>query len=289
MKAPLQREPAIERALGIEGWMLKEELEQLYDWASEMDSIVEIGSWKGRSTFVLCQGTEGTVSAVDTFKGSANDAEHLRLVAQAGGSVYPDFMRNMAGCQNLSVFQKRSIDAAEIHPDVDMVFIDGGHSYEEVLADLRAWKPRARKLICGHDWQFESVRLAVKEILGDVQTGKRGSLWWKKIPVAQKVPLFSILHTSARPEKWRAVYDDWMAKCVHPEDVEYVLCVDPRWGFDLDPAKYDTPLDNVLVVVNNLTALLCGRSKPRGAGVHGARAYRQRGRSVRVRRLGREI
>ena len=35
-----------------------------------------------------------------------------------------------------------------------------------------------------------------------------------------KAPLFSILHTSARPDKWRAVYDEWMAKCVRPEDVD---------------------------------------------------------------------
>lgn len=44
-------------------------------------------------------------------------------------------------------------------------------------------------------------------------------------------PLFSILHTSARPDQWRKVYDDWMSKAVNPDDVEYVLCVDARWGF----------------------------------------------------------
>jgi hypothetical protein len=66
-----------------------------------------------------------------------------------------------------------------------------------------------------------------------------------------KAPLFSILHTSARPEKWRAVYDDWMSKAVHPEDVEYVLCVDPRWGFSLDGLDYDTARDNIRVVQNN--------------------------------------
>ena len=42
---------------------------------------------------------------------------------------------------------------------------------------------------------------------------------------------FSILHTSARPEKWREVYDAWIAAADHHEDVEYVLCYDERWGF----------------------------------------------------------
>src|ERR1035437_10378220 len=64
--------------------------------------------------------------------------------------------------------------------------------------------------------------------------------------------LFSVLHTSARPDAWRAVYHDWMGKAVRPEQVEYVLCVDPRWGFDVaGMSKYDTPLDNIRVVLNN--------------------------------------
>ena len=44
-------------------------------------------------------------------------------------------------------------------------------------------------------------------------------------------PTFSILHTSARPDAWRAVYDAWIKAAARPEDVEYVLVVDPRWGF----------------------------------------------------------
>ena len=63
-------------------------------------------------------------------------------------------------------------------------------------------------------------------------------------------PLFSIIHTSARPDKWRAVYNDWMNKALSPEAVEYVLCIDPRWGFSLDPKDYESELDNILVVQN---------------------------------------
>jgi hypothetical protein len=46
-----------------------------------------------------------------------------------------------------------------------------------------------------------------------------------------KTPRFSILHTSARPDKWRAVYDAWLAAADRPKDVEYVLVIDERWGF----------------------------------------------------------
>ena len=43
--------------------------------------------------------------------------------------------------------------------------------------------------------------------------------------------IFSILHPSARPDKWRAVYDEWIAKAANPKNVEYILCADERWGF----------------------------------------------------------
>lgn len=42
---------------------------------------------------------------------------------------------------------------------------------------------------------------------------------------------FSILHPTARPEKWRAVYDEWLAKADDKDCFEYILCVDERWGF----------------------------------------------------------
>ena len=50
-------------------------------------------------------------------------------------------------------------------------------------------------------------------------------------------PLFSICHTTARPGEWRKTYDLWMSRANDPEDVEYVLCVDQRWGF----AGWDEP------------------------------------------------
>lgn len=44
-------------------------------------------------------------------------------------------------------------------------------------------------------------------------------------------PLFSILHSTARPEGWQAAYLEWIEKAVNREAYEYVLCVDKRWGF----------------------------------------------------------
>jgi len=49
--------------------------------------------------------------------------------------------------------------------NVDFVFIDGDHSYEEVKADIQHWLPRTKLggIIAGHDYDMHSVRQAVNE------------------------------------------------------------------------------------------------------------------------------
>jgi hypothetical protein len=45
-------------------------------------------------------------------------------------------------------------------------------------------------------------------------------------------PIFSICHTTARPNEWRAGYEAWCAAAQSTLLFEYVLCLDERWGFD---------------------------------------------------------
>jgi hypothetical protein len=44
-------------------------------------------------------------------------------------------------------------------------------------------------------------------------------------------PLFSICHTTARPDGWQRSRDLWRSRAMRPRTVEYVLCADARWGF----------------------------------------------------------
>ncbi|NTW91009.1 MAG: class I SAM-dependent methyltransferase, partial [Erysipelotrichaceae bacterium] len=49
-----------------------------------------------------------------------------------------------------------SVKSAELFKDesLDFVFIDAGHRYEEVKADIEAWYPKVRKggIVSGHDY-----------------------------------------------------------------------------------------------------------------------------------------
>jgi hypothetical protein len=46
--------------------------------------------------------------------------------------------------------------------------------------------------------------------------------------------MFSIIHPSARPDKWREAHDAWMGRCSDPSQVEYLLAVEER--FELSQA-----------------------------------------------------
>src|SRR5574337_1383187 len=97
-ESPARREKAELRELarGIEGWLGDREGEVLYDLARKCTgrgAIVEIGSWKGKSTIWLAKGSKAgngvKVYAVDTHTGSS---EHRQ---DAGGVwTFDAFKRN---------------------------------------------------------------------------------------------------------------------------------------------------------------------------------------------------
>lgn len=146
----------------IQGWMCNEELQWLYEMAQGMASIVEVGSWKGRSTHALCSGSPGVVVAVDHFGGSAAEQETNHREAKQR-DIAQDFWTNCGKFKNLSILRMESKRAASLFQpkSIDMVFIDGGHTLDEVAADLEQWRPIARKLLCGHDIGYGDIVTAL--------------------------------------------------------------------------------------------------------------------------------
>jgi tetratricopeptide (TPR) repeat protein len=152
----------------IPGWMSFKEQTFLYDTAKKMDSVVELGSWKGKSTHALCSSKCPSVTAIDTWMGSKAEPD---AHAQAkDGSVYKEFLENMKGFTNLTIIKDDINNQVDNFADksVDMIFIDASHTYEDVLNDIRKWKPKAKKILCGHDYTsaWSGVQNAVDEIFG---------------------------------------------------------------------------------------------------------------------------
>jgi hypothetical protein len=165
---------------GIDGWIKDNELEILKDLASRSDSVIEIGSWKGRSTKALLESCKGLVYAVDHWEGSKTD---LSCLAAASKDIYGEFIKNVGHYPNLRVWKGDSLVMAASGNGikVDMVFIDADHSYEACKADIEAWFPKCKKVICGHDYSssFPGVIQAVNEKFDNIKTC--GSLWWVEL------------------------------------------------------------------------------------------------------------
>ena len=171
------------RVREIAGWTQREQLAYLMRQIESLPDrsvIVEIGVWRGRSTFAMaeaCRRSHKRVYAIDPWEDyqTQNGLLSTRLAEFGVDSIeaaYREFMdnRRQLGLERwIEVIRMRSVDAAAAWRGrlCDLVFIDGNHHYEPVMADLRAWSRHMRPggLMCGDDWETESVQQAVKEFV----------------------------------------------------------------------------------------------------------------------------
>lgn len=155
----------------IWGWMSPVELEWLIEQSAMMSSVAEIGSLHGRSAFAMLGSCMGKVYCIDPW----DDVKD-----QCFGS----FMGSCGHFPNLVPIRGYSPAAAECVPgEVDMTFIDGNHDLESVLADIEAWLPKTRRLICGHDYQnanggYPDVERAVRQTFGEKFFNPHGTAIW---------------------------------------------------------------------------------------------------------------
>lgn len=186
-------------ANSIEGWMSFKEQLFLFEAAKDMESVIELGSWKGKSTYALCKSGCPIVTAIDTWMGSEFEPE--AHVEARSGTVLEKFKNNTREFKNLSMIQKDINDAVNDIADksVDMVFIDAGHTYLEVKNDIQKWKGKAKILLCGHDYcqGWPGVIQAVDEELGgpDFLMDTIWAKWLNKPKVSICIP------TLGRPQK----------------------------------------------------------------------------------------
>jgi len=140
----------VDRISSIEGWTYLDEAWALHEAVRcypgcEALRVVEIGSWKGRSTIALAMGLRsrgsGRVYAIDPHTGSR---EHI----EAYGSVdtFQAFLNNIktAGVADLvDPIRSTSHEARPRFADdsVNVLFVDGSHEYRDVITDIHDWTP----------------------------------------------------------------------------------------------------------------------------------------------------
>jgi predicted O-methyltransferase YrrM len=156
-----------ERLAAIEGFLHPLEgyaLLLLAEQGPGAGSVVEIGSYMGRSTSFLALGVKRAsrppVVAVDHFGGSPEHqagASHESKVLVAEGTTYNQFLRNLeiAGvAEHVRPIRAGSREASRGWQEpIRLLFIDGDHSYEASREDFAAWSPQVEGsgLIAFHD------------------------------------------------------------------------------------------------------------------------------------------
>ena len=132
-------------------------------------TVVEIGSWQGRSTIALALGLRarggGTVHAIDPHAGTEL---HRRFGVN---DTHDAFLANLrrAGVEGQvrSVRSTSSVACAGFSPrSVHVLFVDGSHRYEDVLRDIDDWTPVLADVatVAFHDAvSYPGVRRALEE------------------------------------------------------------------------------------------------------------------------------
>jgi predicted O-methyltransferase YrrM len=161
--------PLLEPLFAIETHMSFEERLRLFELAAARGQgfvACEVGSYFGASTCFLAAAAslkEGHVHAVDTWK---NDAMAQEPVID----TFEQFCRNIQHYrQQITVHRGLAMEVKDRVPAVDLLFIDGDHSYEGALADLSGFVPKIRPggILLLHDYTYETVKAAVRDYFKD--------------------------------------------------------------------------------------------------------------------------
>jgi predicted O-methyltransferase YrrM len=143
----------------IDGWLTVDEAITLYELARalphEAPVAVEIGSWQGKSSVCIARGLAGKsrprLHCVDPFDASGDGESTTAYGERAGrldGGLRRAFEDNVRAAGVLDVVEVRQglshEHALGWRGAIDLLFLDGDHSYAAVTQDFADWAPKVR-------------------------------------------------------------------------------------------------------------------------------------------------
>lgn len=175
--APPELEQALGAVDGVEGWLSRGQARRLWEAARRVrppGRIVEIGSFRGRSTIVLRHGAEEGVEvvAIDPHGGGDRGPQEIAPDAARGGEDHRAFHANLeragldGGVRHVQRASQEALD--DVEGPVDLLYVDGAHRYRPARADIEGWgdrvHPGGRMLV--HDaYNAVGVTLAQVRVL----------------------------------------------------------------------------------------------------------------------------
>ena len=177
--------PVKELIKDVPGWLSDEEGEALYELAracTGRGAIVEIGSWKGKSTICLGLGSRAgsgvPIFAVDPHA----DYRHGEFKDNIERAGIADLVTPVKG---LSQEVVGGFDEA-----IELLFVDGSHEEDDVRGDFEKWVPKVVEggVVAFHDTTWHD---GVRKVVAEKIYGSRGFKDVRFVPgsttVARKV------------------------------------------------------------------------------------------------------
>lgn len=156
----------------IDGWLTDKEAYLLFLLAKNIavdGEVVEIGSYKGKSTIALANGLKergkGVVWAIDPHLGQISVSDKVKR------STEKEFLENIQKAEVTSwvkpIVKKSQAAAKHWKKYIRLLFIDGLHDYTHVAEDIAFWSPYVVREgtialhdgFCGHDGVERAILL----------------------------------------------------------------------------------------------------------------------------------
>ncbi len=167
-------------AYQVDSHLTLKEKTKLYSLSKNKDFIAEIGSYTGASACCFGASTNGKIICIDTWNNNA--------MSEGKRDTWLEFKKNTSNySDSIIAIRGYSQDVIEevknITKKLDILFIDGDHSYESVKSDWENYKQllKPEAIVIFHDYGWaEGVKRVVHEDV-KIQTYAHGSLpnmWW---------------------------------------------------------------------------------------------------------------
>jgi hypothetical protein len=186
---------AVAAASRVEGWLTEAQARRLWARAAAAGgTVVEIGSFRGRSTIVLAAAA-GSVVAIDPHGGGDRGPQEIAPDAARGEEDHAAFRANLEAAgvaERVRHVRSASAEAlGEVHGAPALLYVDGAHRYGPARDDLARWGSRVAPggAMLVHD-AFSSVGVTFALLTACVLSpwwryaGRTGSLAEYERPVA---------------------------------------------------------------------------------------------------------
>ena len=175
----------------VPGWFTDEHaavLDKLIQ-ENEVSQVIEIGSYLGKSAVFFGSRVLETL-CIDPFVMWPDGRNNGDAMRDGGEDFFGKFKENIINARShgpnlASIKVVRKTSEAAFHDNLelyaDLIYVDGQHDYVSVKNDLLMWSRRAKKVICGDDYDenWPELQRAVDEVFPDRII--EGRIWYKII------------------------------------------------------------------------------------------------------------